>query len=152
MTSTYHHFRRLLGYLSPLSSDASSTEIEEITEEYLYNDEDTLDQHVDSGIICMSEHVSECVTAGLTSSAGMDNDLESLFEADIASAPPRLISRASALTFLQNLIHYFHSLQFLRSHGSSAINISDLAKSLSYTRQSLNQFLATQKKQSSLDS
>lgn len=42
-----------------------------------------MDQHAESVIIVtMSEHVSECISAGITSSPDMDNDLESLFETD----------------------------------------------------------------------
>ena len=32
----------------------------------------------ESGTISMSEHVSECITVGRTSSAGMENDLASV--------------------------------------------------------------------------
>jgi len=60
----------------------------------------------------------------------------SLFEADITSTPPPLISGSTALTLLQDLTHYFHSLpvsSFPPVPESSSINLSDLAKSLSNT-------------------
>jgi len=62
-----------------------------------------------------------------------------------------LISSLTALTFLQDLTHYFLSLpvsSLLPVPRSSSINVS---KPLSNTHRSLNQYLATQKKQSSLD-
>jgi len=43
----------------------------------------------------------------------MENNLESLFEADIIPTPPPLISGSTALAFLQDLTHY---LQFLLFH------------------------------------
>lgn len=90
-----------------------------------------------------------------TSSAGIDNDLESLFEADTSFTPPPLISSSTALTFLQDLTHYFYALPVSSLPpvpGSASIDVSDLEKSLSNTHRSLNQYLETQKKQSSLDS
>ena len=115
--------------------------------------EDILDHPTEPGIIPMSEHVSECISVGITSSVGMENDLESLFEADIASTPPPLIS--SYFSPRSYALLSFHSLPVSSLPpvpGSSSINIFDLAKSLSNTHRSLNQYLATQKKQSSLDS
>ena len=50
--------------------------------------------------IPMSEHVSECISAGITSSAGVENDLESPFEVDIACRPLPLISSSTVLTVL----------------------------------------------------
>ena len=56
----------------------------------------------------------------------MENDLEPLVEADIASTTPLpLISSSTALTFLQDLTHYFHSLpvsSLLLVPGSSSID------------------------------
>jgi len=75
-----------------------------------------LNQHTEPGIISMSEHVSGCISAGITSSAGMDNYLESLFDADITSILPPSTSSSTALTFFQDLTHYFHALQFLLFH------------------------------------
>ncbi|RPB27260.1 hypothetical protein L211DRAFT_834940, partial [Terfezia boudieri ATCC MYA-4762] len=121
----------------------------------LQHNEDILDQHAEPGIISMSEHVSECISAGITSSAGIDNDLESLFEADTSFTPPPLISSSTALTFLQNLTHYFYALpvsSLAPVPGSASIGVSDLEKSLYNTHRSLNQYLETQEKQSSLDS
>ena len=60
----------------------------------------TGDHHTEPGIIPMSEHVSECISTGITSSAGVENDPESRFEVDIASRPPPLISSSTALIVL----------------------------------------------------
>ncbi|RPB24576.1 hypothetical protein L211DRAFT_837507 [Terfezia boudieri ATCC MYA-4762] len=112
--------------------------------ENLQHIEDILDQHAEPGIISMSEHVSECISASITSSAGIDNDLESFFEADTSFTPPPLIS---------NLTHYFYALPVSSLPpvpGSASIDVSE--KSLSNTHRSLIQYLETQKKQSSLDS
>jgi len=99
----------------------------------------------------MSEHVSERIFAGITSSAGMDNYLGSLFEAEITSISPPLISSSTALNFLQVLMHYFPSLPVSSLPPSSSTNVSDLANSLSNIHWSLNQYLAIPKKQSSFD-
>ncbi|RPB21891.1 hypothetical protein L211DRAFT_840244, partial [Terfezia boudieri ATCC MYA-4762] len=112
-----------------------------ITNEYLQHNEDILNQHAEPGIISMSEHVSECISASITSSAGIDNGLESLFEADTSFTPPPLISSSIALTFLQDLTHYFYALPVSSLPPvpeSASIDVSDLAKSLTYTHRSLN--------------
>ncbi|RPB28586.1 hypothetical protein L211DRAFT_833557 [Terfezia boudieri ATCC MYA-4762] len=81
--------------------------------ENLQHNEDILDQHAEPGIISMSEHVSECISA--------DNDLESLFEADTSFTPPPLI--ISALPPVP---------------GSAFIDVSDLEKSLSNINPSIS--------------
>jgi len=45
-------------------------------------------RHAEPKIISMSRHVSECINAGLTSSTGIANDLESTDEGDLV---PRLL-------------------------------------------------------------
>jgi len=97
----------------------------------------------------MSEHVSECINAGLTSSTGIANDLESTDEGDMVSIPMPIIT----VTFLQDLTFYFQSLSVSSlpavPGSSPEINISDLIKSLSHVQRSLTQHLDAQ---SQLDS
>ena len=84
----------------------------------------------------MYEHVYECIQAGLITLDDMDNDLESLYESDISLAPPPIINRLTALTFLGDLSHYFHSLpiSLLPSvPDTPGTNISDFVKLLSTT-------------------
>ena len=87
----------------------------------------------------MHEHVYDCIQAGLTTLDGMDNDLESLYEGDISLTPPPIINRLTALTFLEDLSHYFRSLaiSLLPSvPGTLGTNISDLVKCV-YVKQSV---------------
>ena len=58
----------------------------------------------------MHEHVYECIQAWLTALDGMDNDLESLYEGDISLTLPLIINGLTALTFLEDLSHYFRSV------------------------------------------
>ena len=67
------------------------------------------DNHVKPFLVPMHEHVYECIQAGLTTLDGMDNDLESLYEGDISLTSPPIINRLTALTFLEDLSHYFRS-------------------------------------------
>lgn len=102
----------------------------------------------------MFDHVVECIYAVLTSPEGIDNDLESLYEGD-SPPPPSIISGSTALTILDDLNQYFLSLSITQLPpvpGATATNISDLAKVLSLTQQSLAQYLESKKTQSNLDS
>lgn len=58
----------------------------------------------------MYDHVAECISAGVTTAGGIDNDLESLYEEDILPTPLPIISGSTAPTVLQDLTHYFQSL------------------------------------------
>ena len=52
----------------------------------------------------MSEYESECITAGLTTSAGMANDLESMDEGDMTptlTLITLIIANLTAVIFLQ---------------------------------------------------
>ena len=77
------------------------------TEDYLNYDEDTVHSHVKHFSVPMYEHVYECIQAGLTMLDDMNNDLESLYESDISLTPPLIINGLTALTFLEDLSHYF---------------------------------------------
>ena len=91
-----------------LNPDTTSAEIEAITEQYLHHDEDGIpDRHAEPSIISMSEHVSESINAGLTSSTGIANDLKSTDEGNMVPIPI-----PTAVTFLQDLAFYFQSLSF----------------------------------------
>jgi len=57
----------------------------------------------------MSEHISECINADLTSSTGIANDLESTDEGDMVSIPIPIITGSAAVTFLQDLTFYFQN-------------------------------------------
>ena len=111
-------------------------------------------------MILMSEHVSECIIAGLTytSTAGMANDLESMDEDDMTSTPASVITGPTAIIFLQDLTLYFQSLSVsslpavLGRWSSSNINVSELVTSLSHVQRSLTQHLDAHKIQSQLDS
>jgi len=117
----------------------------------------------------MSEHVSECINADLTSSTGIANDLviscpDSLgawrcllcaplrgscvyirMKATLVlvSLPISIITSSAAVTFLQDLTFYFQNhFQFPPVPGSPPeINISDLIKPLSHVQRSLTQHL-----------
>jgi len=71
----------------------------------------------------MSKHISETHRRPYFLSWHLQFLLE-----DTASTPPPLISGSIALTFLQDLTHYFHSPPVLPERGSSSMNISGLAK------------------------
>ena len=71
-----------------LNPDSTSAEIEAITEQCLRHDEDIAGCHAGPSIISMSEHVSECINAGLTSSTGIATELESTDESDISIPIP----------------------------------------------------------------
>ena len=53
--------------------------------------------------------MKECIDAGLTSLAGLNNDLEFLYDEHIQDPPPPppVISGTTAINFLQELGHYF---------------------------------------------
>ena len=129
-------------------------DVEQITKLYLQHDEDVATTDVST--VCISEHVADCISAGLTSIAGIDNDLESNYKEDIPAEIPTLITGTAALNALEDLQNYFLSLPIstlppvLATHIGQT-NISDIAVLLSSTRQSLNQYLETQKTQSNLD-
>ena len=145
--STKISIASLLNHDDQATASQSEAVIEEITEGYL----NYVHNHVKPFLVPMHEHVYECIQAGLTTLDGMDNDLESLYEGDISLTPPPGLT---ALTFLEDLSHYFRSLpiSLLPSvPGTPSTNISDLVKLLSTTRQSLHQHLESQKKQSNLD-
>jgi len=135
-----------------LNPDTTSAEIEAITEQYLHHDEDGIpDRHAEPSIISMSEHVSESISAGLTSSTGIANDLESTDEGDMISIQIQII-----FLLLQDLTFYFQSLSVSSlpavPRSSPETNISDLIKSLSRVQRSLTQHLDAHKTQSQLDS
>ena len=142
--------------MSLLTPDATSTNISDITEKFLHHDKDLVDCHSEASTISMSEHVSECITAGLTSTTGMTNDLESIDDDDITSIPVPLITGSTAVLFLPDLTLYFQSLSVSSlpavPGSSSDINISDLVTSLSHAQRSLAQHLDAHKTQSQLDS
>ncbi|RPB23188.1 hypothetical protein L211DRAFT_838705 [Terfezia boudieri ATCC MYA-4762] len=56
--------------------------------------------------------------AGLTSLAGLNNDLESLYDEHVPDHPPPapIISGTTAVNFLQELGHYFQSLPVATVH------------------------------------
>jgi len=133
--------------------DTTSAEIEAIIEQYLHHDEDIPDRHAEPSIISMSEHVSECINAGLTSSTGIANDLESTDEGDMVSISIPIITDSTAVTFLQDVTFYFQSLSVSSLPAvPGEINISDLIKSLSHVQRSLTQHLDAHKTQFQLDS
>ena len=76
--------------------------------------------YTEASTVSMFEHVSECITAGLTSTAGMANDLESIDEDETISIPAPLITGPTAVVFLQDLTLYFQSLS-VSSLPASAI-------------------------------
>ena len=55
----------------------------------------------------MYKHVYECIQAGITTLDDRDNNLKSLYESDISLTPPPIINGLTALTFLEDLSHYF---------------------------------------------
>ena len=101
----------------------------------------------------MSEHVSECISAGIASwkmILGLSlKPILHLHHLLLAAPQLLLFSKILRITFT---LSQFLSLPHTPVPGSSSINISNLAKSLSNTHRSLNQYLATQKKQSSIGS
>ena len=50
-----------------------------------------------------------CIQAGLTTTDGIDNDLESLYEGDTSLIPPPIINGVTALTFLKDLSYHLRS-------------------------------------------
>ena len=56
----------------------------------------------------MSEHVSECISAGITSSASIESSLQSLFEADIAPTPLPLLAAPQLLLLTPFQFLLFH--------------------------------------------
>ena len=130
-------------------------DIEEATKSYLLHDEDAASSTVDAKTVSMFTHVTNCISAGLTTTAGINNDLESLYEENISLTPPPIISDTTALMALQDLTQYFQSLAITSlpaSTQATPLNISDLRKLLASTHQALHQHLETQKTQSNLNS
>ena len=81
----------------------------------------------------MYEHVYECIQAGLTMLDDMNNDLESLYESDISLTPPLIINGLTALTFLEDLSHYFRLTSYFFTSISTWYNIPDFVKLLPTT-------------------
>ena len=88
----------------------------------------------------------ECIDAGLTTLAGLDNDLDSLYDDD-SSSPQLIITSTTAISCFNGLGHYLQALPVstllavLGSGSASEINISDFAKSLTYLQHTLDSWL-----------
>ena len=128
-----------------LDSDAAQASVEEVTNEYLLYDEDSTTISAESHTIEMAVHVKECIDAGLTSRAGLSNDLEYVHDEHIPDhLPLPSISSTTAISYLQELGRFFQSLPITTLPvvpGSAEINISDLAKSLAGAERALRQYV-----------
>ena len=148
-------------YTIPSSTTPSPAEIEQVTNDYLLYDGNliTTSESTEAHIIDMSTHVKECIDAGLTTLAGLDKDLDTLYDDD-SSSPQPIITSTTAISFLDELGHYLQALPVATlpavfgsgSASASEINISDFAKSITYLQKSLIEYAEANKKQNTLDS